>query len=257
MRSVDHRRPTPTYLPTAEMSTNRKNDDTISHAVVRNPHVRGEVSVYDEHPHKHIAQESLGYSDELLRAISDKLIGKWFELGICLGLSKKQLDQLNDRKTVAEMGVEMLESWWRARSNHQSKWGELCYALSKIHRSDLLDETHRFFLGKILNNNNPDENAVHDFFRTMSNSLGGEWEDLAFHLGLTSDQIRSIGRIYEQDTSRNGFKVLKLWQAKPDSAHHQLLRVLVEEMSRLDVVRFVLRYLEMEEQERHIVPDGC
>ena len=204
----------------------------------------------------------LGYDDVLLRSISDKLGARWSELGFRLGITKKNLDEVEVKKTEEQMIVEMLYTW-HAQSHPPSRCGDLVYALGKVNRPDLVHLTQRFAMARGLNFKNPDRNVMHEYFNTIAGSLGSQWEQTALHLGLTAEDIQNAygGRRRggcESDTvCRNVFKVLKLWQDKPDSTHHQLLRVLMEDMGRVDVVSYVCRYFEKQDQRERIIADGA
>ena len=209
-----------------------------------------------------VASPRLGYDDYLLRAISDKLGERWSELGFALGITKKNLDELNVKKTEEQMIVEILLTWL-AQSHASSRCGDLNYALGKISRPDLVHLTLKYAVARGLNFKNPDMNVIHEYFKTLASSVGSKWEEMALHLGLTTEDVhnayggRRRGACESDAASRNAFRVLKMWQDKPDSTHHQLLRVMMEDLGRLDVVRYVCRYLEREDQQRRIIADGA
>lgn len=192
-------------------------------------------------------RRSLGYSDIMLQEIGRKLVGSWKKLGIFLGISYECLEEMVVVKTVQDMSMEMFRAWWSVTTNH-ARWGELHHAYASVHRQDLLVQTQNFFATHNLDYNFPDPHTMDRYFLTMSESLAREWDNMGMYLGLSSERLATIRRQPEQDLSLHCFKVLKMWQAEPRSTHHELIRVLMDDMSRSDVARYVL--LQLEHKER-------
>ena len=194
---------------------------------------------------------NLGYSDEILHSIGQKLPGCWKKLGINLGIPLSRLDQMTKVKYTNEMALEMFQAWWSQTTTH-SRWGELHYALVSVSRHDLLQETQKYFKDHDMDYNDPDQMKMERVFFKLSERIPTCWKDIGIHLGVPLEKISAIGQQPIQDTSQHAFQVLKMWQAAPSSSHHQLIRVMMDDMSRGDVTRFILKQFERPRQGRTV-----
>ena len=185
----------------------------------------------------------LGHSDELLHVIGTMFPGEWDRLGIYLGIPYDKLLELEKVKTCREMTMEILKAWW-SRTTPDSRWGELRYAYTNIHRHDLLSASIKFFQRHAIDYHNPDQSLMDQYFSIVADEImSNEWQAMGINLGLPLEKVRAIGQHPEQDKSRLCFKVLKLWQSSPASSHHELIRVLRDDMCHRDLVRFIHQYL--------------
>ena len=183
----------------------------------------------------------LGYSDELLHEIGRMLPGQWKKLGIYLDIAYERLEKMVKVKTTQEMAMEMFRGWWSRTSPH-SRWGELHHAYATIHRQDLIQKSQQFWKDNNIDYNNPDQCTMDRYFYTMSECLPKEWKDMGVQLDIPLDMLSTIGQQPEQDMSLHCFRVLKMWQISPKSSHHQLIRVMMDDMRRHDITRFMLNY---------------
>ena len=198
---------------------------------------------------------NLGYSDDILHNIGRLIPGLWKKLGVNLGIPLSRLDQMTKVKYPHEMALEMLQTWWR-KSTPQARWGELHHALVSIHRHDLLADTQKFFQTNNMNYNNPDQVKMDRMFFTLAESIPTTWKDLGIYLGVDGSKLAEIGQQPIQDTSQHTFLVLKMWQALPSSSHHQLIRIMADDMSRADVMRYILKHFEKPRHGRIVCDCG-
>ena len=201
---------------------------------------------------------NLGYSDELLKYIGGHLHGSWRKLGINLGIRSWKLDHLHKIKYTHEMALEVLQSWW-AKTNTHSRWGELHHALLSISRQDLLSLTQDHCKKNSMDYNDPEELQMEQLFLSLSEGLASRWKEFGLYLGIPLDKLTEIGQQPIIDTTFHTFHVLKMWQELPESSHHQLIRVLGDDMSRGDLVRYICKHFEKRKRQGSIVCDcdGC
>ena len=192
---------------------------------------------------------NLGYSDELLKYLGDHLNQNWRKLGINLGIASFALDRLHQVKYTHEMALEVLFHWWASTTTH-SRWGELHYALASVHRHDLLRQAQKFCKEHSMDYNNPDQSLIDTMFLPIAEGLAVKWKEFGIFLGVDTDKIREIGQQPLVDTSLHAFNVLKMWQGKPESSHHQLIRILADHMNRADLVRYICTQYEKPRQGR-------
>ena len=200
---------------------------------------------------------NLGYSDDILRSIGRMLPFDWKKLGVYLEIPITRLDQMVKIKYPQEMALQVLQLWWSKGSIH-SRWGELHYALASVNRNDLLSFTQRFCRDHSINYNDPDQMEIDRLLFKLSEKIAAQWKDLGGYLGISSSKMAEIGQQPHQDTSHHAFDVLKMWQLLPSSSHHQLIRVMNDDMNRGDVVRMMLRHFEKPRQGKIVCDcDDC
>ena len=194
----------------------------------------------------------LGHSDELLHVIATMLPGEWDRLGIYLGVPFDKLLELEKVKTCREMTMEMLKAWWSTTTPDSRWWGELRYAYTIIHRHDLLSASIKFFQRHAIDYHNPDQSLMDQYFSIVADEItSNEWQEMGINLGIPLEKVRAIGQHPEQDKSRLCFKVLKLWQSSPASSHHELIRVLRDDMRHRDLVKFIHQYVFLKQNKSH------
>lgn len=185
----------------------------------------------------------LGYSDEILHGIGRMMPFDWKKLGVYLGITLMRLDQMTKVKYPHEMALEMLQQWWHQSTPH-SRWGELHHGLVSIHRHDLLKESQAFCKNQGLDYNCPNQVTIDRLLFMLAESITLVWKDLGLYLDVPTQKLSEIGQQPVQDTSQHCFKVLKMWQVLPDASHHQLIRVLADDMKRGDIMRYLLKQFE-------------
>ena len=194
---------------------------------------------------------NLGYTDEVLNHIGRMMISSWRKLGIYLGIPLTRLNSMISVKSPQEMAMEMFQAWWSNSSPH-ARWGELHYGLVSICRHDLLSAAQKYFKTNEIDFNDPDQLKMDRLFYSLSEAIPDTWKNLGIHLGVSSTKISEIGQQPFQDTSRHAFLVLKMWQILPSSSHHQLIRIMADDMNRGDAVRYILNYFEKPRQGRTV-----
>lgn len=194
---------------------------------------------------------NLGYPDEVLHHIGRMIPGGWKKLGVYLGIPLMRLDQMLKIKHPHEMALEMFQSWW-SNTTPYARWGEFHYGLVSIHRNDLLKDSQKFFKTNNVDYNNPEQVKMERLFFTLAEGIPTSWKDLGIYLGVTTTKLAEIGQQPFQDTSQHTFQVLKMWQDLPLSSHHQLIRIMSDDMNRGDVVRYILKYFEKPRQGRTV-----
>ena len=186
---------------------------------------------------------NLGFSEEIFKYLGGQLNQNWRKLGIHLGISSFALDRLHQVKHSYEMALEVMYYWWRNTTTH-SKSDELHHALSSIHRPDILRQSQKFCNDHSMDYDNPNDTLVDQMFVLISQCVAVKWKEFGLNLGVGTDKIREIAKQPIVDTSLHAFNVLKMWQLKPDSSHHQLIRILSDEMSRTDLVHYLCTQYE-------------
>ena len=193
----------------------------------------------------------LGYSDELLHTIGRMIPFHWKKLGVYLSLPLTRLDEMLKTKYAHEMALEVLQAWWRRTTPH-SRWGELHYALAAIHRHDLVKQTQEFYRENAMDYNSPTQSCIDRLMFMLAEAIPTSWKELGVYLSVPDEKIAEIGQQPVHDTSQHTFKVLKMWQVSPNASHHQLIRIMGDDMKRADVTRFILKHFENPRQGRTV-----
>ena len=196
----------------------------------------------------------VGYSDAMLHHVGHELNSKWKMLGVYLGIPYSELCKMIDVKTPHEMAVEMFYAWWDITDVH-IRWGDLHHALAGAKRMDLVVETQDYFRQCDLDYNDPNPSDIQLYFARFAQKIPADWQEVGARLGIDRHVLDSIGREPENDVSQHGYKVLKMWQALPDSTHHHLLSVVMDDMNRPDLMRYLLQTFAKEAENK--VKGGC
>ena len=199
--------------------------------------------------------DDLGYTDELLRAVGDMISGDWMKLGTYLGIPKKQLDSMIVIKRPQEMVIEMFQLWWKDASPH-ARWGELHHALMYAHRVDMVKRVQRYCRDFEVNYNFPDSVTISKMFEVLAEYIPREWKEIGICLGLSMDQLRDMEIQPVNDISKHAYKVLKMWQTLPLATHHQLIKVMLDDMKLGLVTRFILDTLDIPKEGRTVCDCG-
>ena len=110
----------------------------------------------------------------------------------------------------------------------------------------------KFFQRHDIDYHNPDQSLMDQYFFIVADEImPNEWQEMGINLGIPLEKVRAIGQHPEQDKSRLCFKVLKLWQSSPASSHHELIRVLRDNMRHRDLVKFIHQYVFLKQNKSH------